>query len=94
MDALDKLEPSVLRALLDGLRSLSILVLNTSRNNPMIEEEFKDSFRIELGTSTVDLELYITAQLTSDPVLSRLIGEDASLRKVLVDSIIRESHGM
>ena len=96
LDALDEtMENNDIRTrLVSRLESLQVRLLVTSRHDVDIERTLKHAQRLEIEATAEDVCTYVEARIPSEPLLSRHIDADESLRSEVVATVVNMSQGM
>lgn len=96
VDALDECAESNRSVLLKELRALqpTLNLLVTSRFLDSISNNFEGATRLEISASAEDVQTYVIRRISREQRLWRLVGEDAALRKAIVETVVGNSKKM
>jgi hypothetical protein len=72
----------------------NVQLLVTSRYNPNIERYFDDVPRLEILASDFDVKWYLESQILDQPRLASYVETDPSLKKAIIDTIVKLTNGM
>lgn len=97
IDALDECSSSqrIATSILFELRSLQaqadVRLMVTSRDNPIIKQEFDQDMSLEVRASDADVQRYLEQQM---PQLSRCVQQNLALQETIKEEIIKAVRGM
>jgi hypothetical protein len=66
----------------------------TSRPHVNVAQEFQDVKRLDIIASDDDVRKYLYGRLSREPRLVRIIKQDKTLQKTIVDTIVGTAKGM
>lgn len=96
IDALDETSEheDIRRLVLSELQSQPVSLLVTSRYEKAIQQRLGKAERLEIRATDTDVQIYVTARLPSEHLLTGHIQADPTLENTIIESVVEKSQGM